>query len=360
MPEKIEKSLSEQEQLTKYSYEVSESSENEYDVEEQEEHDDEENDDDELQDIGELLGFRITGGKDFFMPITIFHVKEKSRAEKANLKLGDAILSINGKDTEDMTLVRANRYLAKVADGDVTLQVAKFNPNEDDEDVQTIEEVVLEGPISLQQRLKQMQQQLLDVSDIPPQIQSKLAMLTKALEQFMTMDADALEASWSQDEKDASSIEREMSQDIGNSEVNTDDEKQFSTIEEEIENEDIEEGKLSSTRETSYSFEDLVGDDERNLDSYDQCEAEEFSCEEEEEFVCDTEEKLQQAAERKMKNEKIQTLQKSWQKLCENQKTIHKRSNCHLVPSTALLNNKINQLNESKVISFYERKRNPQ
>ena len=52
-------------------------------------------------------------------------MKENSRAEKANLKLGDAILSINGKDTEDMTLVQANRYLGKVAGGDVTLQVAK-------------------------------------------------------------------------------------------------------------------------------------------------------------------------------------------------------------------------------------------
>lgn len=29
---------------------------------------------DEIKDIGELLGFRITGGRDFFMPITIFHV----------------------------------------------------------------------------------------------------------------------------------------------------------------------------------------------------------------------------------------------------------------------------------------------
>lgn len=29
---------------------------------------------DEILDIGELLGFRITGGRDFFMPITIFHV----------------------------------------------------------------------------------------------------------------------------------------------------------------------------------------------------------------------------------------------------------------------------------------------
>ena len=52
-------------------------------------------------------------------------VKENSRAEKANLKLGDAIVSVNGKDTSDMTLVEANRYLARVAGGDVRLQVAK-------------------------------------------------------------------------------------------------------------------------------------------------------------------------------------------------------------------------------------------
>lgn len=54
-----------------------------------------------------------------------YQVKENSRAEKANLKLGDAILSVNGKDTSDMTLVEANRFLAKVSSGDVLLQVAK-------------------------------------------------------------------------------------------------------------------------------------------------------------------------------------------------------------------------------------------
>ncbi len=100
-------------------------------------------DNDNLPDLAEVLGFRITGGSDFFMPITIFHVsrsviitllsvllkseqvRESSRAEKANLKLGDAILAINGKSTEEMTLVRANRYLSKVADADVKLLVAK-------------------------------------------------------------------------------------------------------------------------------------------------------------------------------------------------------------------------------------------
>jgi hypothetical protein len=37
-----------------------------------------ESDDDSIPDIGELLGFRVTGGRDFFMPITIFHVNKAS------------------------------------------------------------------------------------------------------------------------------------------------------------------------------------------------------------------------------------------------------------------------------------------
>jgi C-terminal processing protease CtpA/Prc len=52
-------------------------------------------------------------------------VKENSRAEKANLKLGDSIISVNGRDTSQMTLVEANRFLAKVSGGDVALQVSK-------------------------------------------------------------------------------------------------------------------------------------------------------------------------------------------------------------------------------------------
>lgn len=52
-------------------------------------------------------------------------MKENSRAEKANLKLGDAIIRVNGKDTSKMTLREANRFLSKVAGGDVALQIAK-------------------------------------------------------------------------------------------------------------------------------------------------------------------------------------------------------------------------------------------
>ncbi|CRK96131.1 CLUMA_CG009561, isoform A [Clunio marinus] len=295
----------------------------------------------EPQDIGELLGFRITGGHDFYMPITIFHVKENSRAEKANLKLGDTIVSINGKDTSFMTLVEANRYLASVSAGDVTLQVSKFDGSDEDEDVQTIEEVTLEGPASLEQKLRNMQKQLLEMTDVPVQIQSKISMVTKALEQFMTMDSNDLESTWNR-----TSMEEDEAEDASNDE-------KFPIIEEEI---DLEENSEScerfeiehSTRETSFSIDDFderyekieTGSNEISLDEKSNVD------DDDEKSVCDSlmsEEKLKVEEEKKKKNEKILKLEKSWQKLCSNTRTIHK----------------ISQLNASKVISFYERKRCP-
>lgn len=340
-------------------------------------------DDPSPQDIGEMLGFRVTGGRDFYMPLTIFHVKENSRAEKANLKLGDAIISVNGRDTSNMTLVEANRFLAKVSDGDVTLQVAKFDNSDDDDDSQTIEEVILEGPASLEQKLRMMQKQLLEMTDIPVQIQSKIAMVTKALEQFMTMDSEALESTW---KRTSSSIERETSQEVNS-------EKQFLSIpeeDEENEREDIESqdniNELNSenfdhfdehsTRETSFSLDDLEEQYKKFQDNDEATDVEKSQVDSQEDYynddddedddeksICESvksEEMLKLEAERKKKNEKILKLEKSWQKLCSNTKTIHKRSNCHLVPSVALINNKISQLNESKVISFYARKRHSQ
>jgi len=85
--------------------------------------------------IGNTLGMNITGGIDFEMPITVFHVKEGSRAENAGLKLGDSIVTINDKDTSSMTLQEANNVLEQAAQHDVKLGVVKFdevdeaNPN---------------------------------------------------------------------------------------------------------------------------------------------------------------------------------------------------------------------------------------
>lgn len=177
-----------------------------------------------------------------------------------------------------------------------------------------------------------MQKQLLDMTDVPVQIQSKIAMVTKALEQFMTMDADALEESWKR-----ASMEREESQE-------TSSEKQFSSIPEENEEEaeceeDIEsEGNNNeensesfdrfemehSTRETSFSLDDL---EERYKKLQENDETSETEKSDDEESICESEmseEALKLEEEKKKKNEKIQKLENSWQKLCSNTKTIHK------------------------------------
>lgn len=52
-------------------------------------------------------------------------MKEGSRAENAGLKLGDAIVAINDKDTNGMTLQEANNVLEQAAQHDVKLGIIK-------------------------------------------------------------------------------------------------------------------------------------------------------------------------------------------------------------------------------------------
>lgn len=176
-----------------------------------------------------------------------------------------------------------------------------------------------------------MQKQLLDMTDIPVQIQSKIAMVTKALEQFMTMDPDALESSWKR-----ASVEREESQESNS-------EKQFSSIPEENEGEEIEseggdnndENSESfdhfeleySTRETSFSLDDLEEQYKKIQDNDETTDVEKSKDDDDEKSICESlmsEEMLKLEVEKKKKNEKILKLEKSWQKLCSNTKTIHK------------------------------------
>lgn len=97
--------------------------------------------------IGNTLGFNITGGSDFSMPITIFHVKEGSRAENAGLKLGDSIVTINNVDTNNMTLQEANNVLEQAAQHDVKLGVIKFDEVDgaSPDKKPTIHEILLKG-----------------------------------------------------------------------------------------------------------------------------------------------------------------------------------------------------------------------
>ncbi|KAF6306540.1 hypothetical protein mRhiFer1_008641 [Rhinolophus ferrumequinum] len=47
-------------------------------------------------------GFRITGGRDFHMPIMVTKVTERGKAEAADLRPGDIIVAINGESAEGM------------------------------------------------------------------------------------------------------------------------------------------------------------------------------------------------------------------------------------------------------------------
>lgn len=188
------------------------------------------------------------------------------------------------------------------------------------------------GPASLEQKLRLMQKQLLEMTDIPVQIQSKIAMVTKALEQFMTMDPDALESSFTEQDESSSS------------------EKQFSSNPEEID--DIESGVNNaeecsqsfdhfeiehSTRETSFSLEDFEEQYRKHKEQHEDESAEveksndddDDDYSEDEKSICGSEvvkseEALRLEEEKRKKNEKILKLEKSWQKLCTNTKTIHK------------------------------------
>jgi C-terminal processing protease CtpA/Prc len=52
-------------------------------------------------------------------------VKEGSRADRSGLKLGDAIVTINDKDTSAMTLQEANNILEESHQKDVKMGVIK-------------------------------------------------------------------------------------------------------------------------------------------------------------------------------------------------------------------------------------------
>ncbi|XP_043534630.1 PDZ and LIM domain protein 1 isoform X2 [Chiloscyllium plagiosum] len=69
-------------------------------------------------------GFRLVGGKDFDQPLTISRITPGSKAEAAGLCIGDAILSINGENTDGMTHLDAQSKIKGCID-ELTFLIAR-------------------------------------------------------------------------------------------------------------------------------------------------------------------------------------------------------------------------------------------
>uniref|UniRef100_A0A672MPE8 PDZ domain-containing protein n=1 Tax=Sinocyclocheilus grahami TaxID=75366 RepID=A0A672MPE8_SINGR len=69
-------------------------------------------------------GFRLQGGKDFSMPLTISRLTEGGKAAKAKISVGDVVLSIDGIATEGMTHLEAQNKI-KACMGNLNLSVLR-------------------------------------------------------------------------------------------------------------------------------------------------------------------------------------------------------------------------------------------
>ncbi|XP_026109423.1 PDZ and LIM domain protein 5-like isoform X3 [Carassius auratus] len=69
-------------------------------------------------------GFRLQGGKDFSMPLTISRLTEGGKAAKAKISVGDVVLSIDGIATESMTHLEAQNKI-KACTGNLNLSLLR-------------------------------------------------------------------------------------------------------------------------------------------------------------------------------------------------------------------------------------------
>uniref|UniRef100_A0A3B4AY52 PDZ domain-containing protein n=1 Tax=Periophthalmus magnuspinnatus TaxID=409849 RepID=A0A3B4AY52_9GOBI len=71
-------------------------------------------------------GFRLQGGKDFNMPLTISRITPGSKAAMGNLIQGDVIVAIDGVSTDGMTHLEAQNKI-KMANYNLALTMSKLN-----------------------------------------------------------------------------------------------------------------------------------------------------------------------------------------------------------------------------------------
>ncbi|XP_031414223.1 PDZ and LIM domain protein 5b isoform X3 [Clupea harengus] len=94
-------------------------------------------------------GFRLQGGKDFCMPLNISKLTDGGKASKANISVGDTVLSIDGISTEGMTHLEAqNKIKACTGNLNLTLQKGTTIPKADAK-----QPVVTNGPQSILKKI---------------------------------------------------------------------------------------------------------------------------------------------------------------------------------------------------------------
>ncbi|XP_053113562.1 PDZ and LIM domain protein 5 isoform X17 [Hemicordylus capensis] len=92
-------------------------------------------------------GFRLQGGKDFNMPLTISRLSDGGKAANANVGIGDVVLSIDGISADGMTHLEAQNKI-KTCSGKLTmnLQRAPAAPKPDPVPVQQVTTVTKKNP----------------------------------------------------------------------------------------------------------------------------------------------------------------------------------------------------------------------
>nr|XP_034968457.1 PDZ and LIM domain protein 5 isoform X1 [Zootoca vivipara] len=95
-------------------------------------------------------GFRLQGGKDFNMPLTISRLSDGGKAANANVGIGDVVLSIDGISADGMTHLEAQNKI-KTCSGKLTmnLQRAPSAPKPDPIPVQQVEPKDLVKPVPI-------------------------------------------------------------------------------------------------------------------------------------------------------------------------------------------------------------------
>ncbi|XP_041050416.1 PDZ and LIM domain protein 5-like isoform X3 [Carcharodon carcharias] len=72
-------------------------------------------------------GFRLQGGKDFNMPLTISRLSEGGKAAHASIEVGDVVLSIDGVSTDGMAHLAAQNKI-KACTGSLKLSMQRASP----------------------------------------------------------------------------------------------------------------------------------------------------------------------------------------------------------------------------------------